>query len=327
MLRSAATPIRVVAALLALLVLPASAAAREPALTVSKRKLDRALTCETAPARGRPQPLIFSTGTGTTAADGYGLIRAAIRRLHRPVCLVDYPDYTTADIQVSAQYLVNAIRVVSRRAHQRVAVYGISQGALLPRWALTYWPSLRRRVTDVVAAAGTQHGTTVIDQTPAFCGPYRGCPPAVWQQAATSNLLRALNRPGRDETPGPTSWTTVRSATDEVVQPQTGPHPTSALAGATNILIQDVCPGRAVSHIATEADSVTIAALRDAITHRGPAKVSRLGAGVCARPYGPGIDATVLDTLLGLAQQFIAGRGTLLPAVLSEPPVRPYATR
>jgi hypothetical protein len=90
----------------------------------------------------------------------------------------------------------------------------------------------------VLAAAGTQHGTTLFD--PAV-GAAAGCAPALWQQAAGSKLLAALNaQPG--ETPGPTSWTTVRSTTDEVVQPQTGPHPTSALKGATNIAIQSVCP-------------------------------------------------------------------------------------
>ena len=58
-----------------------------------------------------------------------------------------------------------------------------------------------------------------------------------------SDLLRAINAQP-DETPGDVSYTTVRSATDETVQPQTGKHPTSALKGATNVLIQDVCPGR-----------------------------------------------------------------------------------
>jgi triacylglycerol lipase len=51
--------------------------------------------------------------------------------------------------------VVNGIRVMRRRAGRRIGVYGISQGALMPRWALTYWPRLRRQVADVVAVAGT----------------------------------------------------------------------------------------------------------------------------------------------------------------------------
>ena len=115
------------------------------------------------------------------------------------------------------------------------------------------------------------------------------CPPADWQQAAGSNLLKALNSQPF-EAPGPTAWTTVRSATDETVQPQTGKHPTSALKGATNILIQSVCPGRVVTHIGTAVDSVAFAAFTDAIEHPGPAEVSRLPADVCAHPYAPGLE-------------------------------------
>ena len=153
-------------------------------------------------------------------------------------------------------------------AGRKIAIFGISQGGLLPRFALTYWPSLRPMVSDVLAAAGTQHGTTV---GAGSCSEAVPCPPAYWQQAAGSNLLRALNRQPF-EAPGPTAWTTVRSTTDETVQPTTGPHPTSALKGAANIVIQAVCPGRVTTHIGTAVDSVTFAAFADAISHRGPAK-------------------------------------------------------
>ena len=78
------------------------------------------------------------------------------------------------------------------------------------------------------------------------------------------------DQPQPFEAPGPTAWTTVRSAADEAVQPQTGPHPTSALKGATNILIQAVCPGRDASHIGTAFDSVTFAAFADALATRAP---------------------------------------------------------
>ncbi len=55
----------------------------------------------------------------------------------------------------------------------------------------------------------------------------------------------------------------VRSLTDEAVQPQGGKHPTSALEGASNIVIQDVCPGRTTTHVGTAAPAKT-AALREA---------------------------------------------------------------
>ena len=78
-----------------------------------------------------------------------------------PACWVNFPNFTTTDIQVSVQYLVYGLREMHRRAGRKLAVFGISQGGLMPRVALTYWPSLRTKVGDVVAIAGTQHGTTV----------------------------------------------------------------------------------------------------------------------------------------------------------------------
>jgi hypothetical protein len=218
---------------------------------------------------------------------------------------------------------VHGIRRVAKRARQPVALVGISQGGLLARIALTYWPSVRPKVSDVLTAAATHHGANV-DVT--ACAAH-GCSPAVWQQAAGSNFLRALNN-GRDETPGRrTGWTTTRSVTDEVVQPQTGPDPTSTLDGAANILIQDVCPGRQTSHIGTIVDSVTVAALADAVTHTGPARVDRLPPDVCAHPYGTGLDEQQTALFLDLGQR-LPGQGLAsVPRVRQEPKVRSWVKR
>jgi hypothetical protein len=259
------------------------------------------------------------TGTGASGDEAYSIGKPAFDASGTPACWVNFPHHTTADIQVSVQYLVAGLRTMAKRAGRPVAVFGISQGGLLPRIALTYWPSLRKHVTDVVAAAGTQHGTTVRGSGPQT--------PAALQQAAGSHLLRALNRRGRDETPGPTAWTTVRSSTDRTVRPTTGPHPSSALAGATNVLIQDVCPGRTVTHIGTALDSVTFALLDDAIAHPGPARVSRLPAGVCDHLYAPGLDEQSTANLIAAAETLTAGRGTSEPTVTREPPVRSWMKR
>jgi hypothetical protein len=153
-----------------------------------------------------------------------------------------------------------------------------------------------------------------------------GCPPAIWQQAANSRFLRSLNN-GRDETPGRVAYTTVRSATDEVVQPQTGPAPTSALRGAVNLLIQDVCPGRATTHIGTAVDSVTIAALHDAVTHKGPARISRFPSDVCAHPYGTELDEQRTSAFLAIAAQLLAQGAGTVPVVRAEPPVSSWMRR
>jgi hypothetical protein len=297
----------------------------EPPIAIPKAELEAAFHCHGEIEGATREPLLFVTGTGATGEQGYLIGRGAFEASGHPVCDVDFPDYTTADIQISVQYLVWAIRREYRLSGRRIAIFGISQGGLLPRFALTYWPDLRPMVTDVLAAAGTQHGTTVTGPA-GPCSATNPCPPADWQQAAGSKLLAALNAQPF-EAPGPTSWTTVRSATDEVVQPQTGPHPTSALKGATNILIQAVCPGRVTTHIGTAVDSVAFAAFLDAISHKGAAKVSRLPADVCAHPYAPGLDEAQTATFLEGSVGLLGGQESTVPVVSAEPKVRAYVKR
>jgi hypothetical protein len=298
------------------------AAAAEPQLSVPRAKLTAAFHCTTKIRNASKEPILLSTGTGAAGSELYASLKPALDAYRHPSCYVDYPDYTTADVQVSVQYLVFAIRREAQLAGRPLAIYGISQGALLPRIALTYWPSLRSKVTDVIAAAGTQHGTTV--QIGSGCSQTQPCPPAVWQQARGSNFLSAFN-PQPDESPGATGWTTVRSLGDEVVQPQSGPHPTSALRGAANIVIQNVCPGRQQNHIGTAYDSVTWAALLDAVAHKGAAKASRLPANVCSHKYASGLDEQQTNAGIAAAYGLIINRlFNQVPKVPREPRVRAW---
>jgi triacylglycerol lipase len=319
--------------LLLIAVPAAQARPAEPRIDVPRATLRASLFCQESVTRATRTPVLLITGTGVDGSEAWpdglqkGLVGAGV-----PSCYVNFPRHTTDDVQLAAQYVVAAIRAVARRAERDIAVFGVSQGALLPRFALTYWPSLRRQVTDVVAVAGTQRGTTTFSSMTAACGTSCRFPAAAWQQAAGSQLVRALNR-YPDETPGPTAWTTVRSTTDEVVQPTGGPAPASALTGATNLVIQRVCPGRVTNHITTGVDSVSYAVLIDAITHRGPAQTRRLPAGVCRRPFAPQLDpARIRPAIAELYNRALprtlqgADGGKLLPR---EPALQAYvrATR
>jgi hypothetical protein len=309
---------------LALLITGGSAAASSgPRLTVPQAELDAALKCPIDPTNAAVTPVMFVTGTGSTGDQGYLIGRDAFEAYGHPVCYVNFPDFMTADIQVSVQYLVNGLRREFAMAHRKVAVIGISQGGLLPRFALTYWPDLRKKVSDVVAAAGTQHGTKLGRGS---CSATSPCAPADWQQIAGSHLLRAINSQP-DETPGNVSYTTVRSLTDETVQPQSGKHPTSALDGASNIVIQGVCPGRTTSHIGTILDSVTFAAFVDAVAHggkqkRGAARVSRFPSDTCSHPYATGLNEAQTTLFLNAAGAIIGGNQSTVPKVPAEPRVR-----
>src|SRR5687767_9211820 len=130
-------------ALLAVLAFAAPAAAADPKLTTSKAKLRQALVCQGKLGPERPAPILFSTGTGTNGVEGLSVVEGALKRLKRPVCYTSFPAFATGDIQIAAEYMVYAIRQVRRRAGRPISIYGISQGAMIPRWALTFWPGLR----------------------------------------------------------------------------------------------------------------------------------------------------------------------------------------
>jgi hypothetical protein len=309
------------------LMAPSAASASGPKLTVAKADLAAAFHCPIDPTNATQTPVMFVTGTGATGDQGYLIGQAAFEHYGHPVCYMNFPDFTTADIQVSVEYLVYGLRREAAMAGRKVAVIGISQGGLLPRFALTYWPDLRSKVSDVVAAAGTQHGTNLSRD----CSASSPCTPASWQQMSHSNLLDAINSQP-DETPGDVSYTTVRSLTDETVQPQGGKHPTSALDGASNILIQDVCPGRQTTHIGTAVDSVTFAAFTDAVAHdgkarKGAAKVSRFPADTCDHPYADGLDEAQTTTFLSASGGLVSGQSSQAPQVPAEPKVRPVFLR
>ena len=306
---------------LALVAAP-SAAASGPKLTVAKADLEAAFHCPLEPPYTEGKPIMFVTGTGATGDQGYLIGQDAFEQYGHPVCFMNFPDFTTADIQVSVEYLVYGLRREFKLFDRKIAVVGISQGGLLPRFALTYWPDLRRKVSDVVAAAGTQHGTNLSRG----CSESSPCPPALWQQIRHSNLLDAINAQP-DETPGDVSYTTVRSLTDQTVQPQGGKRPTSALDGARNILIQDICPGRQTTHIGTAVDSVTWEAFVDAVARKGKAKkgaakVSRLPEDVCEHPYADGLDEAQTTAFLSASGDLVGGQQDQAPKVPKEPRVR-----
>jgi triacylglycerol lipase len=266
-------------AMLSLAPLLAATASADPRLTVRRASLRAALHCQGRVSHARRKPALLLPGTGSNGS--YLWPTGFQRQLYNervPSCYLDLPHHNNGDMQIAAQYVVFALRKMAGRAHRPVAVYGFSQGGVQARLALTFWPSTRRLVSDVVSAAAPQHGST----TPVACGP-GGCSAAGWQRLRGSRLLAGLNR--GDETPGRTAWTTLRTTDDVIAQPATGPHPTSALRGASNLVIQRLCPGRRIDHLGMAFDAVAYAVLRDAMRHRGPARAARIPRRSCARQF------------------------------------------
>jgi triacylglycerol lipase len=305
--------------------LPNVAAALEgPPLSVPAEDLDAAVSCPLAFTSER-NPVLLVHGTAVTPEEHWGWnYGEVLPALGFDVCTVRLPDRAMGDIQVASEYVVHAILEIAGRSGRKVDVIGHSQGTLEPRWALRWWPKLREVVDDYIGLAGPHHGTNSADGA-CFAG---SCFPAAWQMRHGSLFLDALN--SVDETPNRwdpvtnpegVSYSSIYSLFDELVQPPE----TAILDGASNVLIQDVCPLRPIHHVGLNQDAVVFALVIDALDHEGPVEPSRIDPQTCLEAFMPGVNAA--DAAAG--NLLVYGNGALTVAtyepVGEEPPLAPYA--
>lgn len=296
-----------------------------PPLTTAPSARAKSLVCSAGVDEAKRAPVLLVHGTRVTAKENWGLVYLpSLTRMEIPWCYVSLPQRATGDIQLSAEYVVHAIRTMYARAHRQISIIGASQGGMLPRWALRFWPDLRLMVDDVIALAPTNHGSDANRQTCAG----EPCLPAVWQQSSDSEFIRALNS-GPETFPG-ISYTNVYSHTDTTVTPNQDDSGTSSLHGGggeiTNVAVQDVCPTSRASHITLGLlDKVAFSLARDALTHPGPADVGTVKALGCDQPRPPGFNPVPL--LLSAPQLIVSnllGVG-FATKTQQEPPLRCYA--
>ncbi len=263
---------------------------RDPRITVSAGRLSRALSCTAQPRHARRDPILLVPGTTLDPSINFGWnYERAFDHLGWPWCALTLPDEAMGNAIVAAQYVVYAIRTMHAESHRRVDLLGYSQGGMLPRWSLKYWPSLRRDVNDYVAIDPSNHGT--VD---AITVCLLRCAPAIWQQRDHSAFLNALNR-GPETWPG-ISYTVIYSHADEVVVPNLSANGSSSLhtgrGRIRNIAVQSICRLDLSDHLAMGTyDPVAYDLAIDAFTHRGPAKPGRVPRSVCRQAFMPGVVA------------------------------------
>lgn len=291
-----------------------------PVLQVSEGQLTSALSCP-ASFSGAHEPVLLihgTAGTGEAWSWNYGKV---LPPQGYDVCTVTLPDYGREDMQISAEYVVHAIRVMAERAGGKVDVVGFSQGPVEPRWAIKWWPDIRNLVDDMVAMAGVARGFT---ETYVICA--SSCIRPFWQMKPDSRFLAALN--AGDETPGDVSYTSVYSRTDQFVWltgGQSDPWTASSrLEGAANIAIQDICPGRVGEHFQALFDAAYYAVIIDALAHPGPADPGRVDRALCLQGAMPGVDtAEAVEKSVQLHRDLYTRTGE--HHTTSEPALAPYA--
>lgn len=310
----------------------AAACDSPPALTVPTSTLDAALACSAGLASATRAPVLLVPGTATTPDTAFSWNhQPALEAMGWPYCTVELPESAMADAQVSAEYIVHAIRQMARLSGRRVAVVGYSQGGMLPRWALRFYPDIREHVEELVGLAPSNHGTETAAPT---C--VSGCQPSIWQQRSDAAFIAALN--ADFETVAGVDYTVIYTQLDEVVVPNAGPNPSSPLRAQgehlANIATQSVCPANAADHLALGTyDPVAHALLVDALTHPGPADQTRLAgyagapgtAAVCAEVFMPGVNPATFALDYGGLLAGISEAAANTERVDAEPALRCFA--
>ncbi len=123
------------------------------------------------------------------------------------------------------------------------------------------------------------------------------------------------------------------------MQPNSGPNASAALhtggGQITNVATQDICPADTYEHLAIGTiDPVAYALAVDALTHPGPADLSRIPQSVCLQAFMPGVNPlnveTYLQSLAGAPGLLSVAVGAAAPATTgvqnttSEPPLACY---
>jgi pimeloyl-ACP methyl ester carboxylesterase len=294
-----------------------------PPLSVPTATLRSALVCTGSLASSSREPILLVPGTTLNPqADFSWNWERALSAQHWPFCTIDLPGNGMANIEIAGEYVVYAIREMHAMSHKKVEIVGHSQGGMLPRWALRFWPGTRLMVDDLIGLSPSNHGT--LDSV-ALCA--IGCAPSFWQQRSDSAFIAALNS-GQETFPG-ISYTDIYTDTDEVVVPNIGPDPSSALHGGggeiTNVAIQQVCPTDLSEHIGIGTyDNTAYQIAMDALTHPGPADPGRVSRSVCSDHLIPGVDPSTFVANFGDTLGVVATTLATYPHVSAEPPLACY---
>lgn len=219
------------------------------------------------PPQDQLGPVLLVPGYGGSTASLSALARR-IRSTGRQATVVHLPGNGTGSLIADASALNAAAARALRGGAPSVDVIGYSAGGV----AALLWvreDGGMHKARRVVTLGSPFHGARIASAAEGFVP--GACPAACQQLVPGSTLLNQL-----DATPVPARprWLSLWSTDDATVTP-----PDSArLAGAINVPIQSVCPGRKISHSQLPGNPVVTAMVLQAI---GPGPVRRPTASDC----------------------------------------------
>ena len=185
-------------------------------------------------AQDVPGAIVLVPGYGG-ATGALEVLAERLRADGRTALVVDLPGDGTGDLREAAGAVAGVVDAALASGSPSVDLVGYSAGGVVARLLLDEEPdaAVRRVVT-----LGSPHAGSRLAGIGARFSP-GACPEACRQLVPGNDLLEDL-----DQTPDGPAWLSVWTELDEVVTP-----PDSArLDGATNVVVQDVCPGNRVGH-------------------------------------------------------------------------------
>ncbi|KAH7031463.1 uncharacterized protein B0I36DRAFT_363152 [Microdochium trichocladiopsis] len=314
------------------------AAAGDVPYSITEEKLRGAIYIPSTFTYGKKPPVILVPATGTKGGFTYynNLGKLLPQQEYADPVWLNVPGWLLEEVPWNSEFVAYAINYISGITSRNVSVVALSQGNLNTQWALTYWPSTRALVSDYIAVSPDYHGSAIIE---AMC-PSLGllsCTPSLSQQTYTSNFIQSFRqRSAAAFVP----TTTIYTATDEIVQPQHGTGASGYLlqdssrpaAGVVNVELQKVCPldspaSLLSDHVSPLWGAALQALIKDALTHDGPADISRIPnwTGECSKLAADGL--TLADVVGTTSIGPIAVASWLLypKRVTTEPAVPAYA--
>lgn len=303
-----------------------------PPLLISEQELDAAMQCSEGFGSDSGRAVLLVPGATQTVESNFSWnYIPAFDEAGIPWCAVDLPNSNTGELQASSEYITHAIRKMFRTTNTKIAIVGFSQGGVMPRWSLKFFPDTRDMVEDMIGIAAANHG---LIETSLLCAtPVIGCITSFTQIAVAAKWLDALNA-GGETLPG-IDYTQVYTRTDDVAIPNFDEeNGVSSLrtgeGNKVNIATQDVCLTNTADHfLVGSSDAVGYAIVSDALSHPGVASLERLTAQVpalCLTPFMPGVDP--LSFPINFATKMMstfAQSVALQPKSTEEPPLRCYA--
>ncbi|KAA1093983.1 hypothetical protein PGT21_005375 [Puccinia graminis f. sp. tritici] len=205
------------------------------------------------------------------------------------VCWVDTPNYSLTDMQLAAEFVAYAIKSLAPQSINtggKINIVSYSQGGPNVQWASTFWPSIHKLITGHISLSPSMRGTLsslILCPASNIAG---GCLPSILQQTKGSNYMNAANslKDTRSAAYALIPTTIIYTLSDEIVTPQLGYSASSRLIGASNIVLQSICPlSFDVDHLGIPGDVGAYGIALDALLNGRPAHPSTVDRSYCTK--------------------------------------------